>query len=312
MDFPQVHTLTELALLLNCEFDGPADHQVWGWNEIHRVRPGDLVFVDHPKYYEKALNSVATTILINKKVAVPDGKGILISEDPFRDFNKLTQHYLPFRASERAIHPSAKIGRGTIIQPGGFIGENVQIGENCIIHPNVIIYDHCKIGNNVIIHANSVLGADAFYYKNRESGFDKLLSGGIVVLEERVNIGASCTIDRGVSAETRIGAGTIIDNAVHIGHDTIIGKDCLFAAQVGIAGCVIIEDKVTIWGQVGISSNVTIGTKAVILAQSGVSKSLEGHKTYFGYPADEARKKFREMASVRILPKIIEQLTINE
>jgi UDP-3-O-[3-hydroxymyristoyl] glucosamine N-acyltransferase len=312
MDFPQTHTLAELAELLNCAYDGPTDHKVWGWNEIHRVRPGDLVFVDHPKYYDKALQSDATTILINKKVAVPAGKGILISDDPFRDFNKLTNHYFPFKASERAIHPSAKIGEGTIIQPGGFIGENVEIGDNCIIHANVTIYDRCKIGNNVVIHANSVLGADAFYYKNRASGFDKLLSGGIVVLEDRVNIGASCTIDRGVSADTRIGAGTIIDNSVHIGHDTLIGKDCLFAAQVGIAGCVVIEDKVTLWGQVGVNSNVRIGTKAVVLGQSGVSKSLEPNKTYFGYPAEEARKKYREMASVRILPKIIEQITITE
>ena len=312
MDFPQAHNLSELALILGCEFDGPADHQVWGWNEIHRVRPGDLVFVDHPKYYDKALQSAATTILINKKVEVPTGKGILISKDPFRDFNKLTERYLPFNASESAIHPSAKIGAGTVIQPGVFIGENVEIGENCIIHANVTIYDHCQIGNDVIIHANSVLGADAFYYKKRESGFDKLLSGGMVVLEDRVNLGSSCTIDRGVSADTRIGAGTIIDNSVHIGHDSLIGKDCLFAAQVGIAGCVIIEDNVTLWGQVGVSSNITIGAKAVVLAQSGISKSLEGNKTYFGYPAEEARKKYREMASIRILPKIIEQITISE
>jgi UDP-3-O-[3-hydroxymyristoyl] glucosamine N-acyltransferase len=312
MDFPRVHTLVEVATLLNCEYDGTDDHQVWGWNEIHRVRPGDLVFVDHPKYYDKALDSAATTILINKKVAVPRGKGILISDDPFRDFNKLKQYFLPFKANENAIHPTATIGTGTIIQPGCFIGPLVEIGENCVIHSNVSIYDRCKIGNDVIIHANSVLGSDAFYYKNRETGFDKLLSSGTVVLEDKVHLGASCTIDRGVSADTRIGEGTVIDNSVHIGHDTLIGKRCLLAAQVGIAGCVVIEDDVTIWGQVGVSSNVRIGSKAIILAQSGVAKSVAGGKTYFGYPADEARKRFREMASVRILPKIIEQLTITE
>lgn len=312
MDFPKVHSLSSLAALLNCEFEGAADHQVWGWNEIHRVRPGDLVFVDHPKYYDKALESAATTILINKRVSTPEGKGLLISDDPFRDFNKLTKHFQPFKSSESAIHPSAKIGSGTIIQPGCFIGENVKIGNNCVIHANVSIYDSCQIGDDVIIHANSVLGADAFYYKNRPTGFDKLLSGGTVVIENRVHIGASCTIDRGVSADTRLGEGTKIDNAVHIGHDTLIGKHCLFASQVGIAGCVVIEDYVTLWGQVGVNSNVRIGTKAVILGQSGVSKSLDANKTYFGYPAEEARKKYREMASVRVLPKIIEQLTIIE
>jgi UDP-3-O-[3-hydroxymyristoyl] glucosamine N-acyltransferase len=129
-----------------------------------------------------------------------------------------------------------------------------------------------------------------------------------VVIENDVEIGTNCTIDRGVTASTTIGAGTKIDNLVQIGHDTVIGKKCLFASQVGIAGCVVIEDEVTLWGQVGVISGITIGAKAIVYAQSGVAKSLEGGKTYFGSPADEARRKYREMAALRALPEIIENM----
>ena len=128
------------------------------------------------------------------------------------------------------------------------------------------------------------------------------------MIEDNVDIGALCSIDKGVTASTIIGEGSKLDNQVQIGHDTIIGKRCLIASQVGIAGCVVIEDFVTIWGQVGITSGVTIGEKAVISAQSGVSKSLEGHKSYFGTPADDFRKKYKEMAAIRLIPEILEKL----
>ena len=183
----------------------------------------------------------------------------MISEDPFRDFNHLTNHFNPFVSSTVSISPTAIVGNNTHIQPNVFIGNHVRIGKNCVIHPNVTIYDHCVIGDAVVLHAGCVLGADAFYYKNRATGYDKLLSGGRVVLEDEVELGALCTIDRGVSGDTRIQTGTKIDNQVHVGHDTVIGKKCLIASQTGIAGCVVIEDEVTIWGQVGTTSGIRIG-----------------------------------------------------
>lgn len=308
MKFPNPHSLEEIAGIIDCDYVGDANFQVLGMNEIHVVQEGDVVFVDHPKYYDKALQSKATVILINKNVECPEGKALLISEDPFRDFNTLTHHFKPFRSANSAISNTAKIGEGTIIQPNVFIGNNVEIGQNCLIYSNVCIYDNTKIGNNVTIHAGTVLGSDAFYYKNRPEKFDKLLSGGNVVLADNVDIGALCTIDKGVTASTTIGEGTKLDNQVQVGHDTIIGKRCLIASQVGIAGCVVIEDFVTIWGQVGITSGITIGEKAVISAQSGVSKSLPGHKSYFGTPADEFRKKYKEMAAIKLIPKIMEKL----
>ena len=299
MKFNNLQTLKQIAQIIQCEYIGDADFSVSGINEIHVVEKGDLVFVDHPKYYDKALNSAATTILINKKVDCPTGKALLISEDPFRDFNKLTHHFKPFIAATASIATSASIGDGTRIQPNVFIGNNVSIGSHCMIHPNVTIYDNTIIGNHVTIHANTVLGADAFYYKNRPEGFDKLLSGGNVVLEDHVDLGASCTIDRGVTGSTTIGRGTKIDNQVHIGHDTVIGKKCLIASQTGVAGCVIIEDEVTLWGQVGTNSGITIGKGAVILGQTGVTKSVEGGKSYFGTPVAESREKLKELAEMK-------------
>ncbi|ATA69114.1 UDP-3-O-(3-hydroxymyristoyl)glucosamine N-acyltransferase [Capnocytophaga cynodegmi] len=303
MKFPQPYTLKQIATIIKSSFVGDENFPVLGMNEIHVVEEGDIVFVDHPKYYDKALQSRATIILINKEVECPEGKALLISDDPFRDFNKLTDFFKPFQKSTALIAPSAQIGENTIIQHGTFIGNNVKIGKNCTIHSNVSIYDDCIIGDNVTIHAGSVLGADAFYYKKRPEGFDKLKSGGRVVIEDDVDLGALCTIDRGVTGDTTIKRGTKIDNQVHVGHDTIIGEKCLIASQTGIAGCVVIENEVTIWGQVGMTSGITIGAKAIILAQSGISKSLEGGQTYFGYPAEEARKKYKEMSALRRLIK---------
>ncbi len=308
MKFSTPQTLEDIARILNCDYIGNAEFSVLGMNEIHVVEAGDIVFVDHPKYYNKALESDATIVLINKKVDCPEGKALLVSDDPFSDFNKLTNHFNPFISASAAIAETAIIGENTVIQPNVFVGNNVTIGNDCLIHPNVCIYDNAVIGNNVIIHSGTILGADAFYYKNRPEKFDKLISGGNVVIEDNVDLGALCTIDKGVSASTRICEGTKIDNQVHVGHDTVIGRRCLIASQVGISGCVIIEDFVTIWGQAGITSGITIGEKAVISAKSGVSKSLAGHKSYFGIPADDFRKKYKEIAAIRLIPEVLDKL----
>ncbi len=305
MKFPRVYTLKEIAKITNTKMVGDENFPVKGINEIHVVEEGDVVFVDHPKYYDKALQSDATIVLINKEVDCPQGKVLLISDDPFRDFNKLSTFFKPFQKAFNTIAESAKIGENTIIQPNAFIGNNVIIGHDCTIHPNVIIYDNCVIGNHVTIHAGTILGADAFYYKNRPTGFDKLISCGRVVIEDYVDIGAACTIDKGVTGDTTIGEGTKIDNQIQIGHDTIIGKKCLIASQVGIAGCCVIEDEVTIWGQVGTNSGITIGKGAVILGQTGVTKSVAGGKSYFGTPITESRQKLKELATLKRLTKKI-------
>ncbi len=308
MKFPIPYTLKQIANLIDCEYVGAEDFPISGINEIHVVEPGDIVFVDHPKYYDKALESAATIVLINKEVDCPVGKALLISDDPFRDFNKLTEYFKPFKASSSSIADNAVIGKGTVVQPHCFIGNNVSIGKNCLIHSNVSIYDDAIIGDNVTIHAGAVLGASAFYYKNRPEGYDQLKSGGRVIIEDNVDIGALCTIDRGVTGDTTIGEGSKLDNQIQIGHDTLIGKKCLIASQTGIAGCVVIEDNVTIWGQVGVKSGITIAKGTVIYAQSGLGHTTAEGKTYFGSPAQEAREQFKEMAYIRKIPEILKKL----
>lgn len=308
MKLSSPHTLKEIASLINCSFEGDANHKITGLNEIHMVEAGDIVFVDHPKYYDKALQSKATTILINKNVVCPEGKALLISDDPFRDYNKLVRHFYPINYSLKQISDTAKVGEGSVIMPGVYLGNNVTIGNNCVIHPNVTIYNDCHIGNNVIIHANCVIGADAFYYKKRADYFDKMISCGRVIIEDNVEIGPMCTIDKGVSGDTKIGAGTKLDNHVQIGHDTQVGKMCLMASQVGVAGVVKIEDGVTLWGQAGIRSDVTIGKGAVLLAQAGLGEDIPAGKTYFGSPAGDARAKMKEVAALKMLPDLIKNI----
>ncbi|MDR0969043.1 MAG: UDP-3-O-(3-hydroxymyristoyl)glucosamine N-acyltransferase [Lentimicrobiaceae bacterium] len=305
MKFTKPLKLSEVAAMIDATFEGDPDFLVSGLNEIHMVEPGDITFVDHPKYYDKALNSKATTVIINKKVERPEGKALLFHEKPFDAFISLINRFRPFEPAIQNISPTATIGEGTVIQPGSFIGNHVQIGKNCLIHSNVSIYDHCIIGNNVVIHANSVLGADAYYFQRRPEGYKKFVSCGNVIIKDNVEIGALCTIDRGVTGDTIIDQGTKMDNHCQVGHDTYIGKNCLIGSHAAIAGVTHIEDDVILWGRVAVNKDLVIGKGAVVLATSGVDKTLEAGRTYFGVPAEDVRKKWRELAALRQLPELI-------
>lgn len=308
MKFPQPVTIAWIADLIKAEAIGATSLNAFGINEIHKVEPGDLCFVDHPKYYDKCLQSNATHIIINNKdVAVPEGKTLLVVNEPFEAYLTIVNYFRPFAAASKAISDTVTIGEGTVIMPNVFIGKDVKIGSNCIIYPNVSLLDYTEIGNNVVIQAGTVIGSDAFYYntkKNRDIWYRRMQSCGHVVIEDDVEIGAGCTIDRGVTASTRIGAGTKLDNMVHIGHDTNIGKNCLFAAQVAVAGATTIEDGVVLWGQVGVSKTLTIGANAVVYAQSGVGSDLEGGKVYFGSPVEVALTKKRELVWIKRIPEL--------
>jgi len=309
MKLSRPHTLAEIAAIVDCRFVGDDNHVVSGINEIHRVETGDITFVDHPKYVEKCLASAATTIITNdENLTPPAGKALIFSTNPFESYNFLAKFFMPFEPCTQNISPSATIGEGTVLQPGVVVGNHAVIGKNCILHANVVVYDHSIIGDNCIIHSNSVIGGDAFYVKKTETGYQRWHSIGRAVIEDDVEIGSCCTIDRGVSSDTIIGKGSKLDNQIHVGHDSIIGKNCLFAAQVGIAGVVDIEDDVILWGQVGVSKDLTIGRGAVVYAQSGVPKSLEAGKVYFGSPVGEAKHKMRELAAAQYLPELIRRM----
>lgn len=307
MQFDKPVSLAFIGELIGATVHGNTTAFAKGINEIHKVEEGDLVFVDHPKYYDTCLKSAASFIIINKQVDIPEGKAILVVDEPFEAYLKIVEQYRPFLPSAKPVSDTAVIGEGTVIMPNAFIGNHVQIGTNCIIHPGVTILDYCVLGNDVVIQAGTVIGSDAFYYNkktNRDIHYKKMKSCGRVVIEDGVEIGAGCTIDRGVTADTLIGAGTKMDNMVHIGHDTIVGKNCLFAAQVGIAGACVIEDEVILWGQVGVSKTLTIGKGAVINAQSGVPSDVPGGKIYFGTPIMEAKEKMRELVWVKRIPEL--------
>jgi UDP-3-O-[3-hydroxymyristoyl] glucosamine N-acyltransferase len=308
MKFPSPLELREVADYIGTSVSGNSSVMVSGMNEIHRVSHGEITFVDHPKYYAKALASKASVVIINQQIACPDGKTLLFHADPFAAFNALAIKFMPFRASDSAISSSALIGKNTLIQPGAFIGNNVSIGSNCVIHANVCIYDGTTIGDNVVIHSNSVLGADAYYYQRQNGGYRKLESCGRVIIHDDVEIGALCSIDKGVSSDTIIGKGTKFDNHVQVGHDTQIGSNCLIGAHSAIAGATCIEDDVIIWAKVAINKGLVIGKGAIILATSAVDKSLPGGVTYFGVPAVEARQKWKELAMLRHLPEIYNKL----
>ncbi len=311
MRFPSPVSMKWLSGFLGAQLVGNANGQATGINELHRVEPGDLAFVDHPKYYDKCIQSAASFIIINKEVAVPEGKALLVVEQPFEAYLKIVRHFRPFEAAIKSISDSAVIGEGSYIAPNTFIGHHVTIGRNCRIQPNVTILDHCVIGDNVIIQPGTVIGSDAFYYntkKNREVWYQRMESCGRVIIEDDVEIGAGCTIDRGVTHDTIIGKGTKMDNMIHIGHDSLIGKNCLFAAQVGIAGAVEIGNGVVLWGQVGVSKTLSIGDNAVVLAQSGVPASLEGGKIYFGTPVEDALVKKKELVWIKRIPELWEKV----
>ncbi|PLW95575.1 MAG: UDP-3-O-(3-hydroxymyristoyl)glucosamine N-acyltransferase [Marinilabiliales bacterium] len=306
MDFPQPLHVSEIADIIGAEIKG-TDNTAIGLNELHVVREGDVTFVDHPKYYNKVLNSAATVIIINKEVDPPENKTLLIHPAPFDAFNQLIMKFRPFQPSNAAISVTAKIGKNTVIQPGAFIGNNVVIGDNCIIHSNASIYDHSIIGNNVIVHSNSVIGGDGYYFQRRPQGYVKFHSGGRVILEDDVEIGACCSIDKGVTGDTIIGKGTKMDNQCQVGHDTRIGKNCLIGAYAAIAGVTVIEDDVILWARVAVNKDITIKKGAVLLATSAVDKTIEGNCTYMGSPAIEVKKYWRQYVAMKELPEFMKK-----
>lgn len=292
----------DIASEFGLQIIGNHEQWIYGINEIHKVRPGDLCFVDAEKYYAKCVHSAATIILINKEFECPEGKTLLVTENPFEVYNTLCYRYRPEHPLKIAIDQTASVHPSAIIEPGVIIGAYAVVGKNALIQANAYIGEYSVIGDRVRIQPSAIIGSDAFYYKKTKDGYLKWRSSGRTIIHDDVEIGAGCTINKGVSGDTIIGQGTKIDCQVHIGHGVVVGKHCLFAAQVGIGGKTIIGDHVTLYGQVGVAQNLEIASNVTVLATSGVSKNLEEGKTYFGAPAEEISIKYRELAALRGLP----------
>lgn len=280
-----------------------------GINEIHKVQHGDVAFSDVKKYFAKTLSSAATVILLNEPADCPPGKVILVVEDPFEAYDSLIRAHRHFEPLTSAVSHRARIDPTAVIEPGVIIAAHVTIGAHTYVQANAYLGEYTQIGEHVTIGPGAIIGSDAFYFKKMPDGaFRKWRSGGRVVIHDHVDIGAGCTINKGVSGDTVIGAGSKLDCQIHIGHGVVIGKNCLLAAQVGIGGKTIVGDNVVMYGQVGVAQAVHIGAGAMISAKAGVSKSLEGGKVYFGIPAAEASAKYRELAALRQLPALLKKL----
>ncbi len=304
MTFKQPIPVAELAARFNATMIGDTTLLATGINEIHKVTPGDIAFSDVKKYFEKTLKSAATVILLNEPTDCPPGKVILVVDQPFEVYNTIIKEHRPFEPLRSHHHHQSVIHPTAIIEPGVTIANHVTIGANTYIQANTCIGEYTEIGDNVVIGPNCSIGVDAFYFKKMPDGsMTPWRSGGRVLIASDVHIGAGSTIAKGVSGDTIIGQGSKLDCQVHIGHGVVVGSNCLFAAQVGIGGKTIIGDNVVLYGQVGVAQAIEIGSGALVSAKSGVSKSLEGGKAYFGIPADEARDKYRELATLRSLSK---------
>lgn len=302
MKFEQPITAGALAEEIGATLYGDPGFMITGINEIHKVESGDVTFVDISKYFEKSFNSNASVIILPEYVESKQ-KIQLVCSNPFEAYNSIVLRRRPIDPQRYPTHHSAVIDQSAIIEPGVVIGKNVRIGKHSYIMANAVIGDHTEIGDNVIIQQGALIGTDAFYYKKTPDGYLKWRTGGRVIIHDDVEIGAGCTIARGVSGDTIIGKGSKLDCQVHIGHGAVLGSHCLLAAQVGIGGKTIVGNNVVMYGQVGIAQNLHIGDGVTVLAQSGVSKDLEANKTYFGYPAEEARDKYRELATLRQMIK---------
>jgi UDP-3-O-[3-hydroxymyristoyl] glucosamine N-acyltransferase len=211
-------------------------------------------------------------------------------------------------AAYAVIGDRARVGAETVVYPHAYVGPDAIVGSRCVLHPRVVVGERVHIGDRVVLHAGAVLGADGFGFVPGRDGHRKIPQVGTVVVGDDVEIGANTTVDRATLGETRIGEGTKIDNLVQVAHNVHIGRRCLIAAQVGIAGSSVIEDGVMLAGQVGVSDHVRIGAGAVVLAGAGVLKDVPPGVTVSGFPARPHREELQQQAMRRRLPELMRLL----
>lgn len=317
--------LAELARMIGAvSNDGSADTDI----EISAVRPiteatpGTLSFITNPSYEKYLDSTTASAVIVSNDLVVGGGHAaaLLRAPDPYIAFAKALAIFNPRTSifTERihptaAIHPSATIADSARIGANVFVAHDVTIGAETVVHPNCTIYDGVRIGARCVIGPGTVIGYDGFgYARNADGSYLKVPQLGGVSIEDDVEIGACCTIDRAAMADTILRRGVKLDNLVQIAHNVEIGEYTAIAAQTGISGSAKIGKRNQIAGQVGMVGHITTADDVVIIAQSGVSKSIERSGTYFGAPAKEVRTAFREEAAKRLLPELIERVRVLE
>jgi UDP-3-O-[3-hydroxymyristoyl] glucosamine N-acyltransferase len=326
-------TLGELARRLECPIEGDAAIEIRRVAKIEEAGPGDLTFLANPKYASKLASTKASAVIMNGAssghAATPAPCAVIRSTSPYLTFARAAQVLAPVTALPPGIHQlalvagnakvdasasigafavvasGASIGARTIVHPHVVIGEGTAIGADCLLHSHVSIRERCTIGDRVIIQNGAVVGSDGYGFATRADGsHEKIPQAAPVVIEDDVEIGANTTIDRPAVGETRIKAGTKIDNLVQIGHGVVLGKHVLLAAQVGIAGSTVIGDHVIFGGQVGVGGHLTIGDRAKAVGQSGITNSVDADAFVSGYPAIDNGEWRRSSAVFRRLPEM--------
>ena len=324
--------LHEIAARIECRLDGDGNVDIRGVAGIEDAGPGDLTFFSNPKYAaELRATRASAVILAEDAPAAPCAmlrtrqpylafaRAVAIFEDPWRPapgvHNLASIGENVTLGAEVSIGPFAVIGEGThigsrtIVHPHVSIGRQTTIGDDCVIHARVSIRERVRIGHRVVLQDGAVIGSDGFGFARRADGtHHKIPQIGALVIEDDVEIGANTTIDRPAVGETRIGAGTKIDNLVQVAHGVTIGRNVLLAAQVGVAGSVTIEDNVTLAGQVGVAGHITIGQGVIATAQSGIPNSVPAGSFISGYPAIPNRDWLRAAAVYRKLPELKKRL----
>ena len=312
-------TLLELARLLNGELEGEATRVVSGVAPLDAAGPHQVSFLSNPRYAQSLKSTEAGVVIVGKDVTAP-GLNLLRVADPYLGFALAMEifHQEPYVStgvSERAfVHPEARIGGETSIHPfavvcrgasvgsrvtlmpGAYVGPGAEVGDDTVLHPNVVLEKGVKVGRNVIIHAGTVVGSDGFGFAREGQGYRKIIQAGTVRIEDDVEIGALCSIDRAVMGETVIGRGSKLDNLVQLGHNVRLGENCILVAQVGIAGSTELEDNVTMAGQSGVAGHLRVGRGAVVMAKTAVFKDVPAGDRVAGIPAVEAGQWRRTVA----------------
>ena len=322
--------LSEIAKRLECDLEGDGDIEIQGVAGIEHAQPGDLTFIANPKYQSQLASTLASAVIAGYGVAAESMRpAMLRSHHPYVAFARALDLFVQTKPPAKGIDPAssvapdaaigpdvsvgpfvtigagATIGARTILHPNAVVGPGARLGDDCIIHANVSVREGVSIGNRVIVQDGAVIGSDGFGFAKQPDGTHlRIPQRGGVVIEDDVEVGANTTIDRPAVGETRIGAGTKIDNLVQIAHGVTVGRRVLFAAQVGVAGSTVIEDDVVLAGQVGIAGHLRVGKGVVATAQTGVPNSVGPGEFISGYPAIPNREWLKSSAIFRQLPAL--------
>lgn len=320
-------TLAELAGYVEGQIRGDANVVIRSASTLSRAGEGDISFLANSRYEKQLATTKASAVIVGKDIVTTASVPLVICDDPYYGFMQIMvmlhghRKHKKIGISSKAeisdsakigidchIHPfvtiddNAKVGNGSIIYPGCYIGRDVEIGNDCILYANVVIYDGCRLGKRVIVNANSSIGEDGFGYASHKGVHHKIPQVGNVVIEDDVEIGACCGIERGTLGDTVIGQDSKLGDLVTIGHGSRIGPHCLLVAQVGIAGSTNLGHHCVVGGQVGIVGHVNIGNNVMIAAQAGVINSVGDNKTILGAPAIDAGVGKRAYSMIQYLP----------